>query len=190
MAHGPLFIFFAFMSHYNISISTFTYLLLIMYCTGHYLFAKSCNNSQISREGDTAHLISKKFNPASDMQMNFYYILSGDDTGTLKVFLNTGSTSKNVFSKAGDHGLSWYKACVDIPASESNVSISVVASRGVRCNQMFAVDDILVKEGSCPCKCLCKKKKRKNVHILSPTICLKNISINVPCIDCIYLNIF
>ena len=138
-----------------------------MYCTGHYLFAKSCNNSQISREGDTAHLISKKFNPASDMQMNFYYILSGDDTGTLKVFLNTGSNSKNVFSKAGDHGLSWYKACVDIPASESNVSISVVASRGIRCNQMFAVDDILVKEGSCPCKCLCKKKKKECPHTLT-----------------------
>ena len=166
MAHGPLFIFFAFMSHYNISISTFTYLLLIMYCTGHYLFAKSCNNSQISREGDTAHLISKKFNPASDMQMNFYYILSGDDTGTLKVFLNTGSMSNNVFSKAGDHGLSWYKACVDIPASESNVSISVVASRGIRCNQMFAVDDILVKEGSCPCKCLWKKKNKKKILAL------------------------
>lgn len=160
-----------------------------MYYTGHYLFAKSCNNSQISREGDTAHLISKKFNPASNMQMNFYYILSGDDTGTLKVFLNTGSNSKNVFSKAGDHGLSWYKACVDIPASESNVSISVVASRGIGCNQMFAVDDILVKEGSCPCKCLCKKKKKKNVHILSPPICLKNISMFLASIayTCLYI---
>lgn len=120
------------------------------------MYTQSCNNSQLAREGATSSLVSRQFLISSSMHLTFYYLLSGADSGVLSMSLKSDSNSatSRVFSRSGDRGFNWYKACVDIPSSENNVSLVVTASQGQSCNQTFAVDNIVMDEGACPCKFL------------------------------------
>lgn len=120
--------------------------------TGHYMYTQSCRNSQLAREGATSSLVSRQFPISSKMHLTFYYLLSGADSGVLSMSLRSDSNSvvRRVFSRSGDRGFNWYKACVDIPISEDNVSLVVTASQGQSCNQTFALDNIVMEEGACP----------------------------------------
>uniref|UniRef100_K1Q6C7 MAM and LDL-receptor class A domain-containing protein 2 n=1 Tax=Magallana gigas TaxID=29159 RepID=K1Q6C7_MAGGI len=120
--------------------------------SGHYMYTQSCRNSQLAREGATSSLVSRQFLISSSMHLTFYYLLSGADSGVLSMSLKSDSNSatSRVFSRSGDRGFNWYKACVDIPSSENNVSLVVTASQGQSCNQTFAVDNIVMDEGACP----------------------------------------
>lgn len=117
------------------------------------MYTQSCRNSQLAREGATSSLISRRFLISSKMHLTFYYLLSDADTGVLSMSLKSDSNSvaRRVFSRSGDRGFSWYKACVDIPSSDENVSLVVTASQGQSCNQTFALDNIVIEEGACPC---------------------------------------
>lgn len=118
------------------------------------MYTQSCRNSQLAREGATSSLVSRQFPISSKMHLTFYYLLSGADSGVLSMSLRSDSNSvvRRVFSRSGDRGFNWYKACVDIPIIEDNVSLVVTASQGQSCNQTFALDNIVMEEGACPCK--------------------------------------
>uniref|UniRef100_A0A8C1S2U8 MAM domain containing glycosylphosphatidylinositol anchor 2 n=1 Tax=Cyprinus carpio TaxID=7962 RepID=A0A8C1S2U8_CYPCA len=135
------------------------------------LFEKSSNKcffmyietSRPRKDGDTARLLSPKFNVAPKNPysitsppaycFSFYYHMYGKHIGTLNAFVKqkgqSTSDASPVWSLSGNQGDRWRQAKISIhPTASFQVIFEGIRGPGIEGD--IAIDDVTLEEGECP----------------------------------------
>lgn len=76
---------------------------------------------------------------ASERCLNFYYVLSGEKVGSLKLFIrNMKGGSKLIWEKSGNQGDEWKPGAATIPMTNYQTTVSLNDSRTatLRCSKI------------------------------------------------------
>ena len=79
--------------------------------------------------------------PTSNCKMTFYYHMSGPDTGSLTIFVNSGDEMKVILNKTGHQADNWIKGEATVK-SDYAFRIHITATRGDGYQGDIAIDDI------------------------------------------------
>ena len=79
--------------------------------------------------------------PTSNCKMTFYYHMSGPDTGSLIIFVNSGDEVIMIFNKTGHQADNWIKGEATVK-SDFAFRIHITATRGDGYQGDIAIDDI------------------------------------------------
>ncbi|GFN85247.1 MAM and LDL-receptor class a domain-containing protein 1-like [Plakobranchus ocellatus] len=86
----------------------------------------------------------------TDLCLEFWYHMYGKDQGVLSAGLRTRGQANDVkWFKKGNQGSDWYRGQFDIPSNLGVVDILFTAMVGNNYQSDTAIDDIILKNGSC-----------------------------------------
>ena len=92
-------------------------------------------------KGAVAILEGPYMMPTSNCKMTFYYHMSGPDTGSLTIFVNSGDEMKVILNMTGHQADNWIKAEATVK-SDYAFRIHITATRGDGYQGDIAIDDI------------------------------------------------
>ena len=92
-------------------------------------------------KGAVAILEGPYMMPTSNCNMTFYYHMSGPDTGSLIIFVNSGDEVIVIFNKTGHQADNWIKGEATVK-SDYALRIHITATRGDGYQGDIAIDDI------------------------------------------------
>ena len=92
-------------------------------------------------KGAVAILEGPYMMPTSNCKMTFYYHMSGPDTGSLTIFVNSGDEMKVILNKTGHQADNWIKGEATVK-SDYAFRIHITATRGDGYQGDIAIDDI------------------------------------------------
>ena len=116
---------------------------------GTYLFIEA---STPRKTGDKAWLISTTFQNNTNYCLSMWYNMNGQGMGTLNVNVwpyNTGSKQTNAWSINGNQGRQWKQMQTDVFGNGANYRVVIEAVRGPTFNSDIAIDDIVMRPGTC-----------------------------------------
>ncbi|XP_039549254.1 MAM and LDL-receptor class A domain-containing protein 1 isoform X2 [Pimephales promelas] len=112
--------------------------------SGHYLYIEG---SFPQNTGDTARIIGPLFHHRSkDCKMVFYVHMSGDNIGTLNVYMSTNSSRSLLLSLTGNRGNYWSRQEVPLSSSD-NFRIMFDGKVGLNTRVHICLDDIIFSSG-------------------------------------------
>ncbi|XP_035699721.1 uncharacterized protein LOC118432292 [Branchiostoma floridae] len=113
----------------------------------HYMYIEASSPRQ---QGDIARLVSPTYLLHSGSQcLLFWTHMYGLQTGTLRVSVNAGNTTTEIWSRSGNQGNQWFSVAVSIPVTGSYQVIYEVV-RGSGDQGDIAIDDVSILQEPCP----------------------------------------
>ncbi|XP_035699729.1 uncharacterized protein LOC118432298 [Branchiostoma floridae] len=129
--------------------------------SGHYMYIESSQNTG-RREGDIARLISPTYLLFSGSQCLLFWTYmygvfpesqggcpSSGCVGTLRVSVNAGGTTTEIWSRSGNQGNQWFSVAVSIPVTGS-YQVIFEGVKGGNAHGDIAIDDVSILQGACP----------------------------------------
>ncbi|KAL8608892.1 hypothetical protein ACOMHN_065230 [Nucella lapillus] len=99
----------------------------------------------------SARIRSKTISPTESTQcLSFWYHLYGESTGTLNLYVTTGSgLGTRIWTRTGSQGNQWTKASVTIDQGRTSYAMVIEGVGGNAYLGDMAVDDIVLAHGTC-----------------------------------------
>ena len=115
--------------------------------SGYYIYTEA----SLGNMGDRTQLVSSTVKYTNSTScLSFWYHMFGDHIGTLEVHKQTqGGKKQRLFSESGNHGNRWSQAHVQIISDSRPFSLLFDAHRGVGYKGDLAIDDVVLRNGSC-----------------------------------------
>ncbi|KAJ7993737.1 hypothetical protein DPEC_G00257790 [Dallia pectoralis] len=114
---------------------------------GYFMYIEA----SLMRPGHTARMLSTNLRGSTEPQcLIFYYHMYGSGTGVLSVLLRRGDTGRetSLWRRRGEQSISWMRATLDYECDRRH-QIVFEATRGPSIRSDIAVDDIVIKKGTC-----------------------------------------
>ncbi|XP_035827615.1 MAM and LDL-receptor class A domain-containing protein 1 [Aplysia californica] len=114
---------------------------------GHYMYIRA----NIHTQGQKARLIDNSVDTGTaGLCVEFWYRMVGSGMGTLKLSQKKGTAAPTVLlALTGNQGSDWQRSSAAISGNQGTVQMIFEATRGSSFSGNIAIDDILVRNGTC-----------------------------------------
>ncbi|XP_048257191.1 protein crumbs-like isoform X1 [Haliotis rufescens] len=114
--------------------------------SGYYMYTEA---SSPRSQGDTASLLSPRFDVTSKMCLQFYAHMVGSTMGSLEVYEEYNGQRTTLFTKKGSQSGQWFPVSINL-LQKTNVLIEIKGTVGNGYYSDMAIDDVFLLQGTCP----------------------------------------